>query len=1074
MLTKRRIPILLLTAAGFASAAAAQTAPPTSFNAPAVDSVPTLASILLDADGLGNRSTLRLVTAFGNHSWVLGDTRGAGLVDFVTGPPSPPLGIGSLRLFTTNDVADKATLDKREADLGALADFTGSYEWYRDYGPSAVAPALKLGIDTPDPNPTDPQSVARGEDRFDKILIYEPYLNPLGRTLVDDAWDGDVITQTQGDWWIVDLDGSTVPGYGIGGPYLTLDEWLNDANYGTTLNAGTITSIQFGVGSYNPDFNGFVDNFEYTTTYGSYQVNFDPPTGTLILEADPCQDDYDANAGNGYQIAVTLSMEDLPSDVTGFQAFVAYDTGLLQYNGTLSSYTSSPFPLHIGLIGNAEYTAGELELNGSVSYGDPGVNADALLATLVFDVLTECESPVVAFLVGGDFPSELSYLGVPVLTTLVDTDPFKLDDTPPVFTVEPPDVAVECIEDAYPGLPFGETTGGGIAIYYNNNGVGEQPDNQAYLQAQFARGDINTGAPYLFNNDPLTAENPFVTWHQIFSGLTPPDSQFGLDLVWETPTSIGSPPTPNLFAYDHDGVVGQPTTDTVTWALNDYKPHTPSIDAGVVFNSSIRGHEDSDPTTDVEILRNDVTFAGTVFTAVIEGRLTSDGIAHWFTPSTPHSPLSNLGLNGDFYFSGTLTYDVATDTDPLMDYYEGTVDLVANHPSSVVGFAQATDNCADPGDNTTWTVITYSDVLVGDDCSATITRTWTATDPCGNESTHVQTITVLDDVDPTFLYTPADIDMNADAGGCTLTLTEAEIDAPIATDNCIGPVAITWVRSDGALNLDDPFDAADSPITITWTATDDCSNSASHVQTVVVNAVNDVDITVALLGSTAPVTRCIHFVTNDCDEYASVLMNFTDHDGLPGTPVQASATVEVPCGSWSALCVKDEQHTLWSTVGLTDAGTYYTANATVTLEGGDTDDDGDIDINDVTWLLFQWGGGALNGDCPWDGTRDADFNNDTVVNSLDYAFIGGNWLVQTSCACTSVLLNPGDPRFALGTSAVLTRDLPGYVGARVDLNADGIVNVRDVEIFESLHQLDGSLSAAMRQAAQQNHALPTR
>jgi hypothetical protein len=47
---------------------------------------------------------------------------------------------------------------------------------------------------------------------------------------------------------------------------------------------------------------------------------------------------------------------------------------------------------------------------------------------------------------------------------------------------------------------------------------------------------------------------------------------------------------------------------------------------------------------------------------------------------------------------------------------------------------------------------------------------------------------------------------------------------------------------------------------------------------------------------------------------------------------------------------------------------------------------------------------------------------------------------------------------------VLTRDLPGYVGARVDLNADGIVNVRDVEIFEALYQLDGSLSEAMRAA----------
>jgi hypothetical protein len=320
---------------------------------------------------------------------------------------------------------------------------------------------------------------------------------------------------------------------------------------------------------------------------------------------------------------------------------------------------------------------------------------------------------------------------------------------------------------------------------------------------------------------------------------------------------------------------------------------------------------------------------------------------------------------------------------------------------------------------------------------------------------------------------PGNIDVNADAGTCEAVV---ELTAS-ATDNCdtinAGDIIFTIDVDGDGFDGDDDVEYIGSPsshtfplgvTTVRASATDGCGNTGFEDFTVTVNAVNDVQITVALPGSTAPVTRCIHFVTDDCDEYTSVLMSFIDHDANSSTPVQASATVEVPCGLWSNLCVKDEQHTLWTTVGITDAGTFYTANAVASLEGGDTDNDGDVDINDVTWLLFQWSLGQEDGGCPWNGTRDADFSNNNNVGSEDYLFISDNWLTQTSCACTSAMLDPDDPEVVFGVNAVLTADLPGYVGARVDMNADGIVNVRDVEIFEALYQLDGSLSDAMRSA----------
>jgi hypothetical protein len=47
---------------------------------------------------------------------------------------------------------------------------------------------------------------------------------------------------------------------------------------------------------------------------------------------------------------------------------------------------------------------------------------------------------------------------------------------------------------------------------------------------------------------------------------------------------------------------------------------------------------------------------------------------------------------------------------------------------------------------------------------------------------------------------------------------------------------ITFVRSDGKPNINDPFHRIDSPISITWTATDECGRTDSKVQTVTVDA----------------------------------------------------------------------------------------------------------------------------------------------------------------------------------------------------------------------------------------------
>lgn len=233
----------------------------------------------LAAAGLADHTYV--VATLGDGGWISGDTRTGGSLTFVDGPGAPTMGPGSLRLETTNSSGAKATLDFRAASHGALVDFAAQYEWHRTAGQPSVAPALKLGIDTANPNPTSDAAVARGESRFDKILVYEPYLNPLGRVLQSGAWTLETINQATGKWWIVDLDGAVAlrpnkQAYGIGGPYLTLGGWLADPAYGAVLSTGTIVSIQVGVGSGNPSFDGNVDYLTYTLSSGTHTANFGP------------------------------------------------------------------------------------------------------------------------------------------------------------------------------------------------------------------------------------------------------------------------------------------------------------------------------------------------------------------------------------------------------------------------------------------------------------------------------------------------------------------------------------------------------------------------------------------------------------------------------------------------------------------------------------------------------------------------------------------------------------------------------------------------------------------------------
>jgi hypothetical protein len=103
-------------------------------------------------------------------------------------------------------------------------------------------------------------------------------------------------------------------------------------------------------------------------------------------------------------------------------------------------------------------------------------------------------------------------------------------------------------------------------------------------------------------------------------------------------------------------------------------------------------------------------------------------------------------------------------------------------------------------------------------CNQTIERRWAATDACGNVAYHTQMITVDDNTAPEFTNCPANVTVQCAAD------EPAMVDAStlVATDNCDGPVTVTFFTSDTTGTL-----PCDYTITYTYEASDVCDNRSS-------------------------------------------------------------------------------------------------------------------------------------------------------------------------------------------------------------------------------------------------------
>ena len=194
-----------------------------------------------------------------------------------------------------------------------------------------------------------------------------------------------------------------------------------------------------------------------------------------------------------------------------------------------------------------------------------------------------------------------------------------------------------------------------------------------------------------------------------------------------------------------------------------------------------------------------------------------------------------------------------------------TIACTANTLPPATGTATATDNCdSEP-------VVTFTDITTGASCpqERTITRTWVATDDCGNSSTCVQTIFVDDNLAPV-LTCPANLTIQ-----CTASTLPANTGNATATDNCDGTPTITFTDATVAGGC-----PQERTITRTWRATDDCGNFSTCNQTIFVDdSVAPVitcpaNITILCTASTLPANTGTATATDNCDGTPTV--TFTD------------------------------------------------------------------------------------------------------------------------------------------------------------------------------------------------------
>ena len=170
-------------------------------------------------------------------------------------------------------------------------------------------------------------------------------------------------------------------------------------------------------------------------------------------------------------------------------------------------------------------------------------------------------------------------------------------------------------------------------------------------------------------------------------------------------------------------------------------------------------------------------------------------------------------------------------------------------------------------------------------CGMSVTRTWTATDACGNTATASATMSNGDSQAPTVVSAPSD-----DIASCGTTPV---FGVPVFEDNCDDDITVVMTEETTDGDCD-----GESVVKRTWTATDDCDNSVIVSQTIIlVDNVGPVFVSVPggnidcnNGGFDDPV------VTDNCSSFVITFVDDTNGMGCAGSVVRTYTATD-DCGN---------------------------------------------------------------------------------------------------------------------------------------------------------------------------------
>src|SRR5688572_32341953 len=214
------------------------------------------------------------------------------------------------------------------------------------------------------------------------------------------------------------------------------------------------------------------------------------------------------------------------------------------------------------------------------------------------------------------------------------------------------------------------------------------------------------------------------------------------------------------------------------------------------------------------------------------------------------------------------------------------VQCIASVPAPDVSVVtDEADNC-----DATPTVSFVSDANNGGSgCTASpyiVTRTYRVTDDCGNSTDVTQTITAVDDTDPT-ASNPTSVSVQ-----CIASVPAPDVSVVVGeADNCDATPTVSFVsdaNNGGAGCVLDPY-----IVTRTYRVTDDCGNSTDVSQTI--TAVDDTDPTAS--NPTSVSVQCIASVPAP-----DVSVVVGEADNCDATPRSEERREGNECGARCVVC----------------------------------------------------------------------------------------------------------------------------------------------------------------------------